>query len=378
LGESAVRSVVREPAIVPNVSGVLDVGRSSFIFIEEVTAVSRSNRRTGFTLIELLVVIAIIAVLIGLLLPAVQKVREAAARAKCQNNLKQIALAAHNYQSANGMLPTGVLAPGRLLTFPAASADASWLSNLTLILPYIEQDSIYKTMSINGSPDKPQGPAWFSVANNYAAALNHVQQFVCPSDNPYAIYSEPNARIMSRGYVASGPTFGFGYFLVSDFGGDQPGLTNYMGVCGNAGFSGDTSANNWDQWVGPFYQCSKTTLQDVTGADGTSNVYMFGEIPGISYDNGTPSVHYAATWVGVGFWWNNYGMPSPNPAGAPGTSRVLSFNSNHSGVVNFAYCDGAVRGVRKGITSPSQEYNAYIYSSGMRDGRVFDPSLISN
>src|SRR5262245_11850958 len=145
-----------------------NVGRSSFIPIEEVTAVSRSNRRTGFTLIELLVVIAIIAVLIGLLLPAVQKVREAAARSKCQNNLKQIALAAHNYHSANGTLPTGVLAPGRLLTFPAASSASSWLSNLTLLLPYIEQDSIYKTMSINGSPDNPVGPAWFSLANNYA------------------------------------------------------------------------------------------------------------------------------------------------------------------------------------------------------------------
>ena len=157
---------------------------------------SRSNRRTGFTLIELLVVIAIIAILIGLLLPAVQKVREAAARSKCQNNLKQIALAAHNYQSANGQLPTGVLAPGKLLTFPASSAAASWLSNLTLLLPYIEQDSIYRSMSINGSPDKPVGPAWFSVANNYAAALNRIQTFICPSDSPYDIYSDSTNRII--------------------------------------------------------------------------------------------------------------------------------------------------------------------------------------
>ena len=120
--------------------------------------------RYAFTLIELLVVIAIIAVLIGLLLPAVQKVREAAARSKCQNNLKQLALAAHNYQSANGVLPPGVLANAQKIVFPADQSTAAWLSCLTLLLPYIEQDSIYRTMKINGTVDKPVGPAWFVVS----------------------------------------------------------------------------------------------------------------------------------------------------------------------------------------------------------------------
>src|SRR5258708_18347309 len=99
------------------------------------------RKRTGFTLIELLVVIAIVAVLIGLLLPAVQKVRDAAARMQCQNNLKQIGLAFHNYENANGLFPP---AYSVILTFPSSTAWGTYL------LPYLEQDNLYKRYDVNG------------------------------------------------------------------------------------------------------------------------------------------------------------------------------------------------------------------------------------
>src|SRR5262249_18825722 len=136
---------------------------------------SRPDRR-AFTLIELLVVIAIIAILIGLLLPAVQKVREAAARISCQNNLKQIALACHNYHDINGNFPRAgnynrVDALGNSPSSRNPAYRASRGSWLYLILPYIEQDNLYKYSNggsstlntIMGIPLEPSyGGGWFS------------------------------------------------------------------------------------------------------------------------------------------------------------------------------------------------------------------------
>src|SRR5262245_66510976 len=115
----------------------------------------RSSRRSGFTLIELLVVIAIIAVLIGLLLPAVQKVREAANRMSCQNNLKQIGLAAQNYQSTYGTLPPAILGDQPQGTNLMNPPRAQFVGVLGFLLPYIEQENVYKQMNVNWDMTAP-------------------------------------------------------------------------------------------------------------------------------------------------------------------------------------------------------------------------------
>jgi prepilin-type N-terminal cleavage/methylation domain-containing protein/prepilin-type processing-associated H-X9-DG protein len=202
-------------------------------------------RRTAFTLIELLVVIAIIAVLIGLLLPAVQKVREAAARAKCQNNLKQIGLALHNYHAANQNFP-----PGRA-AYPLV------ISSQGRILPYVEQEAIGRMLDVNQVPLYNSNPASFPLtAGNYQASISPVKLFVCPSDTKDgqlsgALATKPDGSASTTERYAG---------------------TNYVACIGSG-----TAATNWGKYAnsdGLFGQAPVTAL-GVT--DGLSNTVAYSE-----------------------------------------------------------------------------------------------------
>src|ERR1700733_5975898 len=191
------------------------------------------TRDRGFTLIELLVVIAIIAVLIGLLLPAVQKVREAGARTICENNLKQLALAAQNYETANGAYPFGcvMLNTTDFNGSFGGPGSGSGVGCITYLLPYLEQSVVYNQLQFN--PDPYSGSAlWSNNAANNAPARTVIKSLICPS----AINNASDGYLgFSRNTINGGD-------YTWDVEGYSPsanlGITNYTGVSGQYGVMG--------------------------------------------------------------------------------------------------------------------------------------------
>jgi len=317
------------------------------------------HARTAFTLIELLVVIAIIAVLIGLLLPAVQKVREAAARSSCSNKMKQIGLAVHNYESAYRELPPAGKGYG-WCNLGTAQTPTLNMNGLALLLAFVEQNALDSKLnkesafgnqntgyccSLTGNGVAPTGDA--TANGNGAVMATKIPTFLCPSDN---------GNPLQGAGTAYGP------------GGSLDGAkTNYEFIAGQ----GDFTCGNWKAQGTTakymFGENSNTKITDI--ADGTSNTFMLGEST-LTVANGRSSSWGYRGWVmtgadpavGINVW----------AAGPPKVVGTLSswgqVGSLHTGGCFFAMGDASVRFVRDSTSTTILAQTARI-----ADG--FSPSL---
>jgi prepilin-type N-terminal cleavage/methylation domain-containing protein len=325
-----------------------------------------SVRRSAFTLIELLIVIAIIAILIGLLLPAVQKVRESAARTQCAGNLKQIGLASHNYADVHNCLPPGQLGPYPDIGIGLPPVNTQFVGVLTYLLPYVEQDNLYHalTRDLPGDYLNPSAvyPPWWNYNSANTAAQTRIKLYICPSDDPYT--NTQQTDMLTHTFRKNG---GFDLFvggLTMAEGGDKLGRTNYVGVAGYGGQINDAAV---DRYAGAFCNRSSVGLHQITAADGSSNTLLFGEWLD-DFEVG-PRL-FAPAWIGAGSLPTGYGTAVSKDSG------YFQFNSKHSGLIQFCMGDGSVRGLRKGIAPGSAAYNSFIAASGWRDGVAVDFSQI--
>lgn len=350
----------------------------------------RPSRTRGFTLVELLVVIAIIGILVALLLPAVQAAREAARRSSCTNNLKQLALAALNFESGQKRFPAGALGDNdysntmfdELIYQPKTTAPRShqWTGVVASCLPYMEEQAVYdrlkRTMPLSAKVFSNAN--WWADANANVAAQATIPALLCPTlpnEAPsgfvsYFIYPEIDGSSVSYTAKGNAPA-------------DAPfGVTHYMGVRGVTGPMPGYGFN--DRITGDPRSTDKVLLgifpmrQEVTTgqvSDGLSKTLMFGEGPGIigngiNTGSGTFSGFVLGnTWIGDTTLPTVFGFQTISQQYETGYDQ---FGGTHSGdIVLFAYGDASVKSVSKNI-----ELHILDALATIRGGETLDDSQI--
>lgn len=339
---------------------------------------SRVQYDRAFTLIELLVVIAIIAILVGLLLPAVQKVREAAARMSCSNNIKQVVLAAHNYEATAGQLPPGM--------------DVTGAGPVAYLLPYMEQQNqfalflfyntpgvtyrpsqqlYYNAQNPSGHRNRPASTGNDSIppdpAGRYGAE-GSFKSLLCPS----APSPEAYVTVWLGWYLgAPGSDYPAAWGPVNNLVGSSAPGRLVLGRSNYVGMAGYYAKSYYPQYQGYFTYCqTPSNGNKVMVADGSSNTIMFGEYAGgyVGWGGGggIQSGVTGWSWSG-GSGISGYGTPYAGTASAPNTSKYYVFNSQHTGLVNFAFGDGSVRAIRTSI-----DFTTWVFMTGIQDGAVIN------
>lgn len=323
---------------------------------------SRSMVRSGFTLIELLVVIAIIALLMALLLPAIQKVREAANKMLCASNLRQIAIASHNFHNDYNRLPPGIIGSNLPRDFAAPNGN-NQQSNpmcgvLFMLLPYMEQDNLFKLFNMNTDPNKQmntgiqeQDVAWYSnlSGRNFLNARVKLKMFLCPSDT--AGDDNPVYNVYYSNVVNQYTFYGVRDAIEATSPGPSIplGRTNYVAVNGLFAMHSPRDPF-YAQYDGMFFNRSKWTLGNVTVKDGTSNSLAFGEGLGAfrldANGKNTGIRERLWSWMGWGsmpVYWGVHNKYDCN---------WYTFGSMHAAGSQFAYGDAHI-GMIKHLAYPA-------------------------